>query len=284
MTEIYYFSGTGNSMFVAKELAGRIPGSRLIPIAGFADKEPVRTHCESVGFVFPVHALTIPVIVKRFVQRADFSSAKYVFAVATRMGSIFRGFEKMDRLLKKSGRRLDAHFVLNMGNNEARHAGYAVPTGDEIAKIEKEVLEKLSEIADVIRKKRGVREQDTGVTESFGKNRGSRFILEKTVLAGMALSEYIGGVQYFYADDACTGCGVCGRVCLSGKIKIEGKKPVWQKNVFCHMCFACLNYCPARAVQIKSIPGVKSYTRTNGRYPHPYAGVEDIAAQKDGHL
>ena len=32
-TEIFYFSGTGNSLFVARELAKRIQRSRVIPIA-----------------------------------------------------------------------------------------------------------------------------------------------------------------------------------------------------------------------------------------------------------
>ncbi len=47
------------------------------------------------------------------------------------------------------------------------------------------------------------------------------------------------------------------------------------------MCYACLNFCPAQSVQINDIPGiVKSYTRTNGRYSHPYATVKDIAREK----
>ena len=32
MTEIYYFSGTGNSLFIAKELNKRLPESKKIPI------------------------------------------------------------------------------------------------------------------------------------------------------------------------------------------------------------------------------------------------------------
>jgi len=40
------------------------------------------------------------------------------------------------------------------------------------------------------------------------------------------------------------------------------------------------NYCPEKSVQIKDIPGVKSYTKENGRYSHPYATVQDISIQK----
>lgn len=96
----------------------------------------------------------------------------------------------------------------------------------------------------------------------------------------MTISEYIGGVNYFYADSRCIGCGICEKVCLSKKIKMNDKKPIWQKKVLCYMCFACLNFCPEKSIQVEDIPGVKSYTKENGRYPHPYASVKDISAQK----
>jgi len=41
-----------------------------------------------------------------------------------------------------------------------------------------------------------------------------------------------------------------------------------------------LNYCPVEAVQIYSKIWMKSYTTEKGRYPHPYATVEDISKQK----
>jgi len=37
-TEIYYFSGTGNSLHVAKELQKRIPETNLIPIVSLLKK------------------------------------------------------------------------------------------------------------------------------------------------------------------------------------------------------------------------------------------------------
>ncbi len=279
-TEIYYFSGTGNSLFAAKELQKRLPGSRLMPIAGLLQKDGVKTEGKAAGLIFPVHALTIPIAVKRFIRMTDFESADYIFAVATRLGTVFRGFEEIDRLLKKKGKRLSAGYIINLGNNEARHENYAVPAPAELLALETAALKRLAAIAAAAEKREISREKDTECTVGFGKGNIVDFLLEKTVLSGMALSEHIGGVQYFYADPACTGCGICEKVCLSGKISMKDGKPVWNKKVLCYMCFACLNFCPARAVQSKDIPGVKSYTKQNGRYPHPYAAVNDIAAQK----
>ena len=59
----------------------------------------------------------------------------------------------------------------------------------------------------------------------------------------------------------------------------EGK-PSWDENTLCYMCYACLNFCPRGALQIHSKWFMKSYTAIHGRYPHPYASADDIAAQK----
>ncbi len=274
-TEIYYFSGTGNSLHVAKELQKRIPETELIPIVSLLDKDVLKTSGQTLGFVFPVHALTIPVAVKKFLRKIDPTSAEYIFAVATRYGTEFRGFEKIDHLLKKKNKRLDSYFILNMGNNEEiRREGYKVPSDAEISKIGSLVQDQLDSIQKIIINQEKSREKDTTFIVPVN------FLLEKLILSGMTFSEHIGGVNYFCSDSKCTGCGTCEKVCLSGKIEMSDKKPVWQKNVFCYMCYACVNFCPAQSVQINDIPFIKSYTRKNGRYPHPYATAKDIAGQK----
>ena len=68
-TEIYYFSGTGNSLYVARELQKRIPDSIIIPMVSLLNKKVIPTQGEAVGFVFPVHALTIPIAVKKFIRK-----------------------------------------------------------------------------------------------------------------------------------------------------------------------------------------------------------------------
>lgn len=282
-TEIYYFSGTGNSLFVAKELQKRIPDSTIIPIVRLLRQDIVQTEGTTVGFVFPVHALTIPIAVKRFLRKLDVGSAEYIFAIATRQGTIFRGFEKIDQFLRKQNKRLNSHFILQMYNNESRHENYQVPTEHDILSLERAVLDQLDAIQEIIHKKMIHREKDISYLFECADHPILSYLSEKLILSSMTVSEYIGGVNYFCTDSKCSGCGICAKICLSEKIKMIDHKPVWQKNILCYMCFACLNFCPKQAVQINDIPGVKSYSRENGRYPHPYATVNDIAMQKESH-
>jgi formate hydrogenlyase subunit 6/NADH:ubiquinone oxidoreductase subunit I len=84
-------------------------------------------------------------------------------------------------------------------------------------------------------------------------------MLKHLVPLGMAFAEYTDAKDYFYANSKFIGCGTCEKVCLPGKIKMVDKKPVWQRNVKCYFCYAYLNYCPLKAVQIKSKFYMKSY-------------------------
>lgn len=270
--EIYYFSGTGNSLNIAKELQKRVPEATLIPIVSLLNKGSIETGAETVGFVFPIHRMTIPIPVKKFLKKLNLNSASYIFAVATRAGTQHIAFSEIDNVLEKSGRSLNSYFTLNMACNDPREKNWRPATDEEIAKLESGIQFRLNSIQKIILKRENCREEDSDFVPGY--------VMEHLLQLGLAYSEYTGTENYFYSDSKCTGCGICEKVCLSGKIKMLDKKPVWQKGIKCFLCYACLNYCPAHSIQIKSRTVMKSYTEENERYCHPYATANDIAAQK----
>ena len=79
----------------------------------------------------------------------------------------------------------------------------------------------------------------------------------------------------FYTNTSCDGCGICEKLCLSGKIVIKGGKPVWNPAIRCLFCFACIHYCPQEAIQF-------SHTKTpvRHRYHHPEIPWKALAEQK----
>jgi ferredoxin len=279
-TEIYFFSGTGNSFFVAKELQKRLSNAEIVPIVKLLNEGSIQTKGKCIGIVFPVHALSIPIAIHKFLKRVDIESAEYVFVIATRLGIVFHDFNRIVRLLKRKGKKLNAHFLINMYSNDSKDKQYQVPSIEEIKQIEDETLCQLDEIGKLILNRKDSLEDDKTYLTNLPYNKVGNFFLEKIVTFLLRLSEYIGGVNYFYHDSKCTGCGICERVCLSTKVRMVNRHPIWQKKVLCYMCYACLNYCPAFAVQIKDIPGVKSHSKDVGRYTHPYANSKDILLQK----
>lgn len=272
--EIYYFSGTGNSLHVARELQKRIPDTDLIPVVSLLSKDIMETNSETVGFVFPIHGMTIPIPVKKFLKKLDLKSASYIFAIATRAGTQHIAFIEIEKILKKKGKSLDSYFTLNMACNDPKFKDWCPATNEEIAKLESEVQNRLDSIQKIIVNQENSREKDSGFIPAS-------YVLERLISLGMAYAEYEGTKDYFYSNSKCTGCGICENVCLSGKIKMVDKKPLWQRDVKCYLCYACLNYCPVHSVQIKSKIYMKSYTEGNERYCHPYATANDIAEQKD---
>ncbi len=146
------------------------------------DEESIQSSASTVGFVFPVHALTIPIAVRRFLRKAKFPSAEYLSAVATRQGTMFCGFPLIDRLLAGHGKRLDAHSILNMGNNESRREGYQGPDGTRAPGHSKR--RRLRNCMSSWRRqhtKKPLREQDTTCTIPVGPFTMGR------VMAGMTL-------------------------------------------------------------------------------------------------
>lgn len=269
--ELYYFSGTGNSLHVAEQLRKRIPETKLIPIVSLLDRNIIETSAEIVGFVFPIHLSMAPGPVRKFLNKLDLKSAEYLFGIVTRAGSQYRAFTDFENILNKKGRVLDSYLSLNMASNDPKFEGWNPATDEEISDMEAEVRNKLDSIQKIVLNREKSREKDTDFTVPM-----PAFSILSLILP--ILNRFY-SVE-FYSDSNCNGCGTCEKVCLSGKIKMVDEEPVWHKDIPCFFWHACLNYCPEQAVQIGSTPLLKSYTEENGRYSHPYAMVDDIAGQK----
>ena len=54
--DIYYFSGTGNSLAVARDIAEKTIG-KLISIPSVMNKNKIKTNAEVIGVVFPLHGI-----------------------------------------------------------------------------------------------------------------------------------------------------------------------------------------------------------------------------------
>lgn len=266
-TQIFYFSGTGNSLHIARELAGKIPNTSAIPMLAAVNSRRLETEAETVGFVFPIHAFTIPGVVKQFLLSVDLKSASYIFAVATRGGSPCRVFAHMDKILEKKGKALDAQFFVNMPNNYI--PAFNAPSEEEITRLEAEAQTMIAFMAEIISKRQKSKEKDP---------HGS--FMEENVLFPLLTpifhkTGYFNLQNGFYADSGCTGCGTCSQVCLSGKIGMQEGRPQWDKSIGCTYCLACIHYCPTRAIQLK-----KAKSESKSRYHHKNVAMKDIAAQK----
>ena len=167
--DIFYFSGTGNSLFAAKEISRQIPGSRLSPIVKSLNQQNFKIRAEVIGVIFPVHLTTIPLPVKQFLCQINFDNVKYIFIIATRMGTPHRSFTDINKILKKKNRIPDACFTLNMANNDAKFKFSQQPVSNEkIINLETIVRQKLEMILEIIKKRQPyLQQQDNEIIQKI---------------------------------------------------------------------------------------------------------------------
>ena len=283
VTEIFYFSGTGNSLHIARELQRRIPETRLIPIVGMMEEEKVVPSSSVVGFVFPQYASVAPRIVEEFIQKMELDSVQYLFAVATRGRTDCRAFGEIDKILMKQGRRLDSFFVLTMpsGSSPILADPEEQVTEELIDLLESKAQIKLDRIQRIVNNREVNRDEDLrSETPPPSFLIPLMPVIELLIPILLPIGKMVESRFNFYTDEKCTGCRLCEEICLANRITLNSDRPVWNEKINCLGCLACFNYCPAQSIQIKSKWYLKSYTEKNGRYHHPSISAQDISEQK----
>ena len=256
--EIYYFSGTGNSLIVARDIAEKIDG-KLISIPAVMDKESIKIDADMLGIVSPTYCMRMPRIVERFIGKLTNLQSKYIFAIIT-IGGVAGGIiDRFSEALSRRGGSLAACFVVRMPANNI-HDADALPLF-----LQKRMFRNWEKKADkiagyILHRRMGRREKfNPLMTLLFSRN------IDKQYLGG-ALSPDID--KNFGADDKCNGCGICVKVCPVSNTKMADGKPVWQHH--CEKCLACIQWCPKQAIQFKDV------TLKRKRYHHPEVKLSDM--------
>ncbi len=81
-TEIHYFSGTGNSLVIARDLVAEL-NAELIPIASLQNLSSIKSNADAIGIVTPNYYGDLPPIIKRFAEKLSDIEDKYIFGLCT---------------------------------------------------------------------------------------------------------------------------------------------------------------------------------------------------------
>lgn len=239
MTVLYVFSGTGNSLWVAKQLAARLGDCQIRRVS--PQTSAVEASEEGmpgvVGFVFPVYMWGPPGPVREFAKTFVAGSAAFLFAVAVNAGQVADSLKKLDTDLKsRNSQGLQAGFSLRMPSSYIPWGG-AEPLERQQA-LDSAALEKLEVIAAAVRQQ-----------SRLALERGPLWqrVLLSGLANGMAAPQVPGMARSFSSTAACTSCGHCVRVCPTANVSLSGGRPQWGRR--CSQCFACLQWCPVQAIE-----------------------------------
>lgn len=213
---ILYFTATGNSLYVARQLA------------------------DEIGIVYPSYGQMPPNMVRRFIQKARLKAA-YKFAVLTYGNMQFVAAGIWDELSRKSGNAFDYITSILMVDNW-------LPNFDmnEQIKIDKHIPESLERItADI-----AARKHEIPSTEERARQLFDRFIRDRGL--DPEVGYLMHSEDYFVVTDACIGCAVCTEVCPRGNYELTSTGVKTEGD--CDFCFACIQNCPQKAIKFAELP------------------------------
>jgi len=257
---IFYFTGTGNTGFIASQLA-EATGEQLVPIASSVvdgSSEFQLDADERIGFCFPVHGWRPPFIVRDFIRNLHLAGYddQYCFAFATCGDDVGLTFDYLRDDLQSIGITLDSVFSVIMPET------YNFPVIDQVdtpESAEQKIAaarERLAVLIPVIvGRERGVKD--------INKSRWPR--TNSIVLGSYFLKHWVDDCKFTVDTSACIRCGKCQRVCPVGNIDCaNGNPPEWNHNGLCTTCFACYHHCPAHAIDFAG--------RTRGKRQYFFKG------------
>ncbi|MEQ8201151.1 MAG: EFR1 family ferrodoxin [Syntrophomonadaceae bacterium] len=274
MTEIYYFSGTGNSLVVARGLARRLEG-RLVPMAAMLSTPKLKTNADVIGIIFPIHNAVVggvPFIVRDFLAKLENMASAYIFAVCTCGYGSGEALTNVAKLIKSKGGHLAAGYTIKMP--------FSCPPFTQAEEQQKRFQEcdrKLDEICQTVADRVEIKLKTfnpliKAVIYPLGLYMHYSILKNYRKMAGDPEADFDDAVHMidhsYSVDENCDGCGICARVCPVSNIEMVDDRPQWRHH--CESCLACLVWCPFKAIHGGILTGKSE------RYHHPEVKLREM--------
>ncbi len=239
---IICFSGTGNSSYVARQLASHT-GDSVILLDSETLLRPESKTIDLNGekhvvWVFPTHSWGVPPMILNVISHITLHSDKPVphYMVTTCGDDIGYCDMMWKKSILKRGWQPKGAYTVIMPNTYIALPGFDTDSPE----IEKSKIEaaspRIKKIADAI---------INGVSETDVVRGVVPFI--KTRIIYPLFMKFLTAPKRFKVNrKTCTGCGKCARECPVRNIKMENHVPVWGDR--CAACLRCLHTCPTASI------------------------------------
>ena len=241
---IFCFSGTGNCLDIAQNIAGGLGDTDIVMMRRAPAVTDVR-FCERVGFVFPCHAGRMPLGMEESLRMLSVKPNPYTFGVVSYAGYPGIGLAQLNDIIP-----LD--YWTGISHQSAciwlmPHTLMFPPLTPE--KAQKRSAELAAQVA-----------ADVKVFKKADKAPSAPLFnrIEASAWPKIAPKK----AEDFSVTGKCIGCGQCARLCPKGNIRMIGGRPEFGTD--CIQCLSCLQFCPRRAINI----GAASETRERWHNPN----------------
>ncbi len=239
---IFYISGTGNTEWVAGEIA-KATNDRLVNVCSSEQTNYALTGNERIGFCFPVHGWRPPMLLRQFIKKLHLENfhQNYCFVLCTAGDTVGEAINMQIRDLLSRNITVDSCFSLAMPES---YVGLPFMDVDPIEKErrKKDIAVRLIKeyIPQIVERRKCIKLPNLG-----------RWRKINTRLLGFMFTHCLITDRHFRVDtDKCIKCGICAKQCPVNDIEGgKGEFPVWKHNHKCLTCFACYHHCPVHAIE-----------------------------------
>ena len=249
---ILYFSATGNTRFVAQQLAALLGDEPIDLLDRIKRSDYSPMHSEKPFVICaPTYVCEMPRFLADYLRKTPLTGNKDAFFVFTSGGYSGISGVLAKRLMRKKGLRYMGCADLTMPRNYIATDHYPELETPEIERRIRTASEGIGAIAAAIRN---------------GERLKSRHVWLFEVLITLPFNpvwcRYKQGVSDFHATDKCVGCGKCAHLCPLNVIELKEGKPVWNGK-YCAHCMSCIQNCPVEAIEYGEITQKKKRYRFN---------------------
>lgn len=230
---IFCFSGSGNCLDIAKNIATKLGDTDIIMMRSEPSVKDV-TAAKRVGFVFPCYGGGLPGDMEKYVSMLKISPDAYTFGVCSCAAYLGTGLYKLDRII---------HLDYWAKITHQCSCIWLFPHGMMLPLLPAPLAQKRAEklAANVAEEILSARRSDKRPPNNPVNRVESQMWPKIADKKGAAMR----------AGDACVGCGQCVELCPRGNIRLENGKAVIGNN--CVQCLSCLQYCPKEAINLGGV-------------------------------
>lgn len=230
---ILFFSGTGNSKYVAKKLAAKA-GDEIISVnERIKNGNYNRIQSEKpLVFVAPIYAGRFPRVMDEFIKKTAFTGTKEAYFIGTCAQTPWKTISFVKKICQEKD------FTLLGFNSVVMPQGYIAGGGTQPKSVNDETLKKAEPV--IKRISEAVAAKKPLPTEKPGSGIMTRLI--NPIMYATMIS-----AKAFRVTDKCKSCGMCEKRCPLNNIKIALGKPTWGTE--CTHCMACIAGCKNEAIE-----------------------------------
>lgn len=254
-SEIYFFSGTGNSHYIAKTLANSLENAKLTHIGSLDLDKEIYTDADIVGVVFPIYFYDAPDIIKRFLEKLSVETTAYLFLYECCGGSGGNALANCNKILTQRNIKLANYFTTILPDNCILFKQSEEKNNELLKKAEKTISSSIAHIKNF----------RTKVTP---KTKLKYSIISNNRLKNMSIS-FMKFKEFTVETEKCTSCGLCEKVCPVSNIEFKAEHPTFKNK--CEMCFACIHYCPSQCIKHGMMK-----KKTNYQYKNPNISMIEV--------